>query len=244
MPKRKVLVVEDDAAIRRGLVDILRFEGFETMEAADGDEGREMALRRPYDLMLLDLVLPGRDGLRILEELRASRPTTPVIILTARGDEADRVRGLRLGADDYVVKPFSVKELVARVEAVLRRSPERPSDVRTVPVPGGEADLSRREVRFADGGREELSERESELLAYLARHKGRAVSRDEILSRVWRLNPRHVATRTIDMHVARLRAKLRDDSAAPRVLKTVRGMGYMLADGDEAPSGDHEVTTR
>ena len=234
MPRRKVLVVEDDAAIRRGLVDILDFEGFTTLEAADGEEGREMALRLPYDLLLLDLVLPKRDGLEILEELRASRPTTPVIILTARGDEADRVRGLKLGADDYVVKPFSVKELLARVEAVLRRSPERPADITTVRVPGGQADLSRREVRFDDGERAELSEREAELLAYLARNAGRAVSRDEILARVWRLNPQHVATRTIDMHVARLRAKLRDDSADPKVLRTVRGKGYMLAEEDAA----------
>ena len=144
------------------------------------------------------------------------------------------MRGLRVGADDYVVKPFSVRELLARVDAVLRRSPERPTDVRWVTVPEGTADLERREVRFADGERCELSEREIELLRYLASNAGRAVSRDEILSRVWGINPRGVATRTIDMHVARLREKLRDSPDQPRVLLTVRGKGYMLASVEAA----------
>jgi len=229
---KTVLVVEDDAAIRQGLVDALAFAGFGTIQAADGRTGLESALRADYDLVLLDLVLPGGDGLEILREVRATRPTLPVIILTARGREADRVRGLRMGADDYVVKPFSVKELLARVEAVLRRSPERPGDVREVPVPGGLVDLERLEVRFDDGARIELTEREAELLRYLACNSGRAISREEILSRVWRINPRGVETRTVDMHVARLREKLRDDPAHPRVVLTVRGKGYAFATGD------------
>jgi len=151
----------------------------------------------------------------------------PVIILTARGEEADRIRGLRMGADDYVVKPFSVKELLARVEAVLRRSPERPGDVSEVAIPGAAADLARREVRFDDGERCELSEREAELLRYLASNAGRAISRDEILSRVWRIGSGRIETRTIDMHIARLREKLRDDPSHPRIVLTVRGKGYM-----------------
>lgn len=229
MGKKKVLVVEDDSAIRRGIVDALEFEGYSTLQAADGDSGLEAALKSEYDLLLLDLVLPRRDGFEILRELREARPTAPVIILTARGEERDRVRGLRLGADDYVVKPFGVKELLARVEAVLRRSPERPRRVRRVRLPNGSADLARREVRFDDGGRTELSEREAELLGYLAANPGRAVSRDEILLRVWRIDPGGVETRTIDMHVARLRDKLRDDPSGPRVILTVRGEGYMFA---------------
>jgi DNA-binding response OmpR family regulator len=188
-----------------------------------------MALRRNYDLLLLDLVLPGKSGLDILREVRGVRPTQPVIILTARGEESDRVEGLRRGADDYVVKPFSVRELLARVEAVLRRSPERPTDVHEISLPAGTADLERREVRFADGQRAELSEREVELLRYLAAHHGRAIARDEILANVWRISPQGLSTRTIDMHVARLREKLRDDSEAPQVLLTVRGKGYMFA---------------
>jgi DNA-binding response OmpR family regulator len=232
MPKRTILVVEDDASIRRGVVDALELGGYATLEAPDGVKGLAAALSASCDLVLLDLVLPGPDGLEILRQVRGARPTLPVIILTARGEETDRVKGLKLGADDYVVKPFGVKELLARVEAVLRRSPERPNEVEKVPFPGGVADLARREVRFADGKREELSEREAELLRYLAAHAGRAIARDEILERVWRLPPQHVETRTIDMHIARLREKLRDDSGEPRIIATVRGKGYMFAEAE------------
>jgi DNA-binding response OmpR family regulator len=230
MSKRTVLVVEDDASIRRGIVDALDFGGFATLEAADGNQGLSSALTAACDLILLDLVLPGPDGFTILEQLRRSRPALPVIILTAKGAEDDRVRGLKLGADDYVVKPFGVRELLARVEAVLRRSAERPANVARVTVPRGEVDLARREVRFAGGGREELSEKEAELLHYLAQNSGRAISRDEIMLRVWRLDGKHAETRTIDMHIARLREKLRDDPDEPRVIMTVRGKGYMFAD--------------
>jgi DNA-binding response OmpR family regulator len=227
----RILVIEDDSAIRRGIVDAVESEGHATLEAPDAARGLEMALGVDCDLVLLDLVLPRGDGLDILREVRQVRPTLPVIILTARGAEDDRINGLRLGADDYIVKPFSVKELLARISAVLRRSPERPLDVKEVPLPGGVADLHRREVRFEDGSRIELSEREVELLRYLAQNAGRAISREEILARVWRLDPAGLETRTIDMHVARLREKLRDDGEQPRVLLTVRGKGYMFAGG-------------
>ena len=229
MTRQHILTVEDDPAIRRGIVDALRFAGYETLQADRGDTGLEMALSRQFDLLLLDLVLPGRDGLEILREVRRVRPTLPIIILTARGEEADRVRGLNDGADDYVVKPFSVKELLARVEAVLRRTPERPSDLGQIAIPGGRIDPERREVHFDDGQRADLSEREIELVRYLAANSGRAVAREELLANVWRISPRGVATRTIDMHVARLREKLRDDPNRPAVLLTVRGKGYMFA---------------
>ena len=235
MDRPRILVVEDDAAIREGVVDALQFHGYATLEAGDGRRGGEMALSCAYDLLLLDLVLPGRDGLDVLQELRELRPTQPVIILTARSEEKDRVRGLRLGADDYVVKPFSIEELLARVEAVLRRSPERPSDVRAVRFDGGQADLARCEVRFDDGERVSLSEREGELLRYLACNQGRAISREEILSRVWRLEPRGVTTRTIDVHVARLRQKLRDNPSRPRILITVHGRGYKFTGPEALP---------
>ena len=229
--KKRILVVEDDAAIRRGLVDALAYAGFEVLETADGREGLRMAVRVGYDLLVLDLVLPGTGGFDILAAVRTSRPTLPVIILTARGEEQDRVKGLRLGADDYVVKPFSVKELLARIEAVLRRSPERGSDVKRIAFSGGAIDLDRREVQFAEGARCELSEREAELLRYLAGNAGRAVSRQELLARVWRIDPENIETRTVDMHVARLREKLRDDPDSPRILATVHGKGYMWATG-------------
>jgi DNA-binding response OmpR family regulator len=228
MARLQVLTIEDDPAIRRGIVDALRFAGFDTLEAADGQLGLEMATKRQFDLLLLDLVLPKRDGFSILAEVRRLRPTLPVIVLTARGEESDRVRGLRDGADDYVVKPFSVKELLARVEAVLRRSPERPDDISEVRVRGGVVDLARREVRFAKGGRSELSEREVELLRYLAANSGRAIAREELMANVWRISPQGLTTRTIDMHVTRLREKLRDDPAEPTILLTVRGKGYMF----------------
>ncbi|MBP87958.1 MAG: DNA-binding response regulator [Planctomycetaceae bacterium] len=225
---RHILTIEDDAAIRRGIVDALDFAGYSTIEAADGEEGLEQAIRSDYDLLLLDLILPGKGGLQILREVRVVRPTVPVIILSARGEENDRVQGLRLGADDYVFKPFSVKELLARVEAVLRRTPERPSDLDEASFPGGVADFARRELTFEDGSRAELSEREVELLRYLVINAGRAIDRNELLSNVWRISPRGASTRTIDMHVARLREKLRDDSTEPSIVLTVRGKGYMF----------------
>jgi len=235
MPAQKILVIEDDAAIRRGIVDVLEFNGFETFEAEDGDIGLEKAVRVGCDLVLLDLVLPGADGLTILKEIRATRPTLPVIILTALGGEGDRVRGLQLGADDYVVKPFSVRELLARVKAVLRRSPERPTDVATVRIPGALVDFNRCEARFEDDGeRVELSPQEMNLLRYLIRNSGRAVSREELLARVWRISPHGLPTRTIDMHIARLREKLRDDPSNPGIILTVRGKGYMFS-GEKDP---------
>lgn len=223
-----ILVIEDDSAIRRGVCDALRFSGYEVLEAAEGLSGMEQAQKARFELLLLDLVLPNHNGFEILRALREHRPGTPVIILSARGEEADRVKGLQLGADDYVVKPFSVRELLARVEAVLRRSPERPKAVHLVDFPGGVADLERRELRFSEGSRTELSERECRLIEYLASHRGRAVSREELLRRVWRIEPRHTETRTIDMHVANLRSKLRDTGSSPQFLLTVRGQGYML----------------
>jgi DNA-binding response OmpR family regulator len=224
MERHRVLVVEDDRSIREGIADALGFQGYAAAQAERGDVGLTKALHGGCDLVILDLVLPGADGLTVLREIRRAHPTLPVIILTARGEESERVRGLREGADDYVVKPFSIRELLARVDAVLRRSPERPTDVASVSVPGGVADLVKREVRFEDGERCELSEREAELLRYLAASSGRIVAREELLSRVWGVNPKAVETRTVDMHVARLRDKLRDETGT--LLVTVRGRGY------------------
>jgi len=229
MAIRTLLVIEDDAAIRHGVVMAVRSGGYAAVECGDGSKAQTLITQVTCDLVLLDLVLPGASGLELLTQIRRERPTLPVIILTALGDERDRVRGLELGADDYVVKPFSVKELLARIEAVLRRSPERAAPVAELSIPGGCADFNRRELRFSDGERSELSQREAELLAYLAANPGRAISREEILTRVWRLDPKGLSTRAIDMQVARLREKLRDDGDTPVVLLTVRGTGYMLA---------------
>jgi two-component system, OmpR family, alkaline phosphatase synthesis response regulator PhoP len=236
-----VLVVEDDPAIREGLVDALGFQGHRVLQAATAPAAAEAALRSHCDLVLLDLMLPGGDGLDVLKEVRRLKPRLPVIIITARGREADRIRGLRMGADDYVVKPFSVRELLARVDAVLRRTgttaaPSTDDATAAWPIPGGHIDLARREVCFHDGLREELSEREQALLAHLRHHGHRAVGRDELLREVWGMDPSRVQTRTVDMHVARLREKLREPQE-PRVILTVRGKGYMLGgpgEGSEA----------
>jgi DNA-binding response OmpR family regulator len=227
-----ILAIEDDDAIRQGIVDALQFHGYRVMESADGDAGLKKAIGCEYDLLLLDLALPGKPGMEILRALRQARPAQPVIILTAKGDESDRVAGLKSGADDYVVKPFSIKELLARVQAVLRRSPGRSGDLGQVRFPGGMADFQRRELRFSDQTRTALSEREAELMRYLVINRGRAISRDELLANVWRISPQGISTRTIDMHIARLREKLRDPTAAPEILLTVRGKGYMFAVSD------------
>jgi DNA-binding response OmpR family regulator len=229
MPLGNLLVVEDDAAIRRGLVDSLRFAGYTVREAADGREGLEAAAADGIDLVLLDILMPKMDGMGVLRELRRIRPSLPVIFLTARGQESDRVHGLKAGADDYVVKPFSVAELLARVEAVLRRTPERPTGMTRLCIAGRTIDFERREITHQSGDREVLAQREAEVLAYLSTNRGRAVTREELLSRVWGVDPRGVTTRTVDMAVARLRVQLRDDPDDPRVIQTVRGKGYMLA---------------
>jgi DNA-binding response OmpR family regulator len=221
-----LLVIEDDPAVRRGIVDVLKYAGYRTLEAADGTSGLELALGANYRLLLLDLVLPGCDGFAILAELRKHRPGQPVIVLSARGEEDDRVRGLALGADDYVMKPFSVRELIARVEAVLRRTCERAAPAQCRAIPGGQVDFGAGRIDFDDGGGEDLSEREAGLLRYLMEAGGRVVSRSEILRHVWGLNPDRVETRTLDMHVMHLRTKLRDRGAS--FLVTVRGKGWRL----------------
>lgn len=226
-----VLVVEDDEAIRLGVVDALELHGYGVLQAGDGAQGLRLAVADDVDLVLLDIMMPRMDGLTMLGEVRRVKPGLPVIMLTARGEEADRIRGLKAGADDYVVKPFSASELLARVEAVLRRSAERPQGVGRLVVAGMTVDFERRELVRSNGTREAIPEREAELLRYLASNRGRAISRDELLSRVWGLDPRGVQTRTVDMAVARLREQLGDDPGNPTVIVTVRGKGYMLASG-------------
>jgi DNA-binding response OmpR family regulator len=239
MPAARIVVIEDEQPIRRGVVDALRASGYDVAEAADGARGQEEALRRGVDLVLLDLLLPRRSGLDVLAEVRRQRPTLPVIILTARGGEDDRVRGLKMGADDYVVKPFSARELLARVEAVLRRSARlaaepRPPEVQGARLGRAVIDFARREICWSDErgqpqARAELSETESAILSFLVAHKQRAVSREELLTGVWGIEPDGLETRTIDMHIARLRTKLRDPSGrkTPEAILTVRATGYM-----------------
>lgn len=228
MPKKNILVVEDDPALRMGIKDALLFENYEVIEAKGGQEGMDLCLGDDIDLVLLDLILPKYDGFQILTHIRKFKPGLPVIMLTARGAESDRVKGLKIGADDYVVKPFSVKELLARVEAVLRRTPERPKLQKVIRMRGVTADLERCELLLSNNERVKLSEKEAEVLDHLAQNKNRIVSREELLMRVWKVKNPGIETRTVDMHIARIREKFNDNKLALGVLETVRGRGYKL----------------
>jgi DNA-binding response OmpR family regulator len=226
-PRFRVLVVEDEPAIARGLCDVLAFHGFEPNAAADGAEGLRAGLHGDCDLVVLDVMLPLRSGFDVCAELRAARPRLPILMLTARGAEEDVLRGFRAGADDYVTKPFSLAELVARVEALLRRAgrlpaaPQEPFD-----LGGLRVDPERLQAEGA-GGPVELTRREVDLLALLVRERGRIVSRRTLLQEVWGFeNAERVETRTVDMHVAKLRKKLGEARA---LIETVRGEGYRLA---------------
>ncbi|MEZ6036773.1 MAG: response regulator transcription factor [Planctomycetota bacterium] len=219
----QLLVVEDDASIRESLVDF--FTGREWLvHAADGVGAAERALREQrFDMVLLDLRLPDGDGLDVLRALRKRGDRTPVIVLTARGEVDQRVLGLKLGADDYVVKPFSVHELAARIDAVQRRA-EQPTT--TLQLGTAEVDLAGHSVQRG-GETFRLLPKEAELLAHLLRHRGKAQSRDDLLRAVWG-HDAAPTTRTVDTHVFQLRKKLEDDPAAPQLLHTVHGVGYVL----------------
>jgi DNA-binding response OmpR family regulator len=222
-----ILVVDDEPTIRDVVVQYLRREGYATLEAGDGDAARELLEREWPNLVVLDLMLPGTDGLALCRWIRG-RSQLPVIMLTARGEEADRIVGLELGADDYVTKPFSPRELVARVRSVLRRSAaadERPDErVRFGDI---EIDTAAREVR-KHGSTLNLTAREFELLWFLASHPRRVFSRDQLMSRVWGYEPAFDSG-TITVHVRRLREKIEDEPAHPRYLETVWGVGYRLS---------------
>jgi DNA-binding response OmpR family regulator len=239
MATQTILVIEDDPAIRRGVVDALKVSGYATMEAADGEAGLAAASNGTLggasriDLVLLDVLLPKLDGFNVLSQLRQRKCRTPIIMLTARGTEEDRVRGLRSGADDYVVKPFSAMELLARVDAVLRRSEQAPASSGPVSIAGRTIDLERREARLPNGQTVQLSEREADILGYLAANRDRIVTREELLRHVWGIDPRGVQTRTVDMHIVRLREALGDDPGDPKVILTARAKGYKLGAAED-----------
>ena len=222
----RILIVDDEPAIVRGLEDNLRFEGYETLAATSGEEGLTRALGEAPDLVLLDIMMPKLSGWDVCRELRRRGVDVPVIMLTARGEEVDRVRGLELGADDYVTKPFSPRELVARVRAVMRRTHGE-----EVPPPHEFFDRGRLRLDFdtyevfLDGARVSLSLREFELLKFFVRHPHRVYDRLQLLDLVWGPDT-HVEPRTVDVHIRRLRKRIERNDAAPELIVTVRGVGY------------------
>ena len=224
----RVLVVEDNPDLAYGLRNSLEIAGHDVVVAADGPEGVERARDCDPDVIVLDLMLPGMDGYRVLRTIREERLEMPVLILTARGEEADKVLGFRLGADDYVTKPFGVLELLARIEALLRRAGqwrEPAAPIAQVEHFGDvEVDVNARTVRRA-GERVELTPKEFDLLVALLRRQGRVTTRTELLKAVWGYNA-SVVSRTVDTHVAELRRKLEIDAASPRHILTVWKVGY------------------
>jgi two-component system, OmpR family, response regulator RegX3 len=232
--KRTVLLVEDEQSITEPLAEALGREGFETKVAGSVAESLELAKRFRPDLVLLDLMLPDGSGFDVCRELRRTSQV-PIIMLTARGEEADRVVGLELGADDYVVKPFSAREVVARIRAVLRRAePAAPEGDGAIEIGDVRIDPDRREVT-KEGTPLELSRKEFDLLQLLMRNAGSVVKREKLIDEVWDVNW-FGSTKTLDVHVSGLRKKLGDDSSEPRYLHTVRGVGFRFAAPEEAAS--------
>ena len=226
--KPSLLIVEDEAAIRNGLVDVFIFHGYDVTAVAGGTEGLDLATRGTFDLILLDIMLPGINGFEICERVREVDRDQPIIMLTARTADDDIIRGLSLGADDYVSKPFSVAELVLRVQAVLRRSPTGAAE-RFIRL-SDEVEIDTRNLSGRIGERElAFTRREMEVLEYLAANSDRPVPREELLSRVWGYaRDAQIETRTVDIHIAKLRRKLENEPREPQFLITVRGAGYRL----------------
>ena len=219
----RILIVDDEPEMVRGLEDNLRFEGYQTLSAGDGKRGLQLALTEAPDLILLDIMMPGMSGWDVCRQLREKSIDVPVIMLTARGEEAERIAGLELGADDYVTKPFSPRELVARVRAVLRRGGGE--EVADLLLLGDlEIDVPAREVRLR-GNDVRLAAREFDLLAFLARHPRRVFTREQIMQSVWGYTAA-IDTGTLSVHVRRLREKIEDDPRTPRRIETVWNVGY------------------
>jgi two-component system alkaline phosphatase synthesis response regulator PhoP len=224
MGTTKILIVEDEPNMVAGLRDNFEFEGFQVATALDGIEGLEQALKISPDLVILDVMMPRMSGLDVCKQLKAKRPSIPIIMLTARGQEVDKVVGLELGADDYVTKPFSIRELLARVKAVLRRTQTLPQEQDRYAFGDVEVDLRGYQVRR--GGKSiEFSGKEFDLLKYFLCHSGQTLSRDRLLDEVWGYE-NYPTTRTVDTHIVRIRQKLEPVPDDPRYFLTVHGVGY------------------
>lgn len=226
--KPRLLIVEDETAIRSGLADVFVYHGYEVTLAVDGHQGLTLARGGNLDLVLLDVMLPGRDGFSVLAAIREHDRELPVILLTAKSTDEDVIQGLSLGADDYVGKPFSVAQLVLRVQAVLRRTRAEAAQASLLRLAGG-LQIDTLNLCVAGPGGARFTRREMDVLQYLAEHAARPVPREELLGKVWGY-ARHldIETRTVDIHIAKLRRKIEDDPKTPARLLTVRGGGYRL----------------
>jgi DNA-binding response OmpR family regulator len=222
--RAKILVVEDEPNMVVGLRDNFEFEGYEVITARDGVEGLQLALEESPDLVVLDVMMPRMSGLEVCKQLRAQRASIPIIMLTARGQEVDKVVGLELGADDYVTKPFSIRELLARVKAVLRRTSVVPKELDQHSFGDIEVDLRRCRV-VRSGKALDVSSKEFELLKYFICHAGETLSRHQLLEDVWGYE-HYPTTRTVDTHLVRLRQKLEPNPEQPQYFLTVHGTGY------------------
>lgn len=235
----KILVVEDDPMLRNGLVDLLRGAGHEVKAAADGQAGLQVGKEESFDLVVLDLMMPKLDGIQVCQRLRTVRPALAILMLTARGAEEEKVKGLRAGADDYVTKPFGARELLARIEALGRRVRVAPVDPEIVEADGCRFDLGRC-LAERDGETVTLTAREAGILRWLHRHRSRSVPRSELLEQVWG-TVGTLQTRTVDMTIAKLRQKIERDASEPRIVVTVTGVGYAWGEaqaaGERSPGG-------
>jgi DNA-binding response OmpR family regulator len=231
MASERVLLIEDDPAIIAGLEMNLALDGYEVLSARDGESGLKQARESDPDVILLDVMLPKRNGLEVLRRIREENPDVPVLILSARGEETDKVVGLELGADDYISKPFSLSELRARLNASLRRKRQRASGRNIDGFSDVRVDFDRHQVTRA-GKEVPMTAREFQVLAYFMRNPDRVITRDMLLHAVWKLE--FSTLRTVDNFIARLRAKLEPDADNPRYLLTVRGVGYRFQPGNHA----------
>jgi two-component system response regulator RegX3 len=230
-PRANILVVEDDPAILHGLLDVLVFNGFKAEGSEDGGRGLEMALEGGYDLIILDVMLPTLDGFSICKKVREKKPGQGILMLTAKGSEDDMVAGFKAGADDYVSKPFSLRELMVRVEAVIRRTGKTLGDER-ITVHGLWFDGKNLTAVFGDK-QVDLTRREMDIIAYLVRNQDRIVSKKELLTDVWGYADADIETRTVDIHILKLRKKIGELIGEALFIETVRGEGYRLKAEDE-----------
>ena len=227
--KANILIIEDEEAIRAGLVDVLIYHGFTTDSAADGNTGLEKALTGKFDLILLDVMLPGMDGFAVCEHIRKEDREQPIIMLTAKTSDEDIIQGLQLGADDYVAKPFSIAQLILRIQAVLRRSGITQETAHIIEL-SNDIKIDTRNLSTIKNNEDiHFTRREMDILLYLFNHADRPVPRDELLNKLWGYAKNlDLETRTVDIHIAKLRRKIEQDPAKPCYLITVRGAGYRL----------------